>query len=542
MYNLLIVDDEKIIRDGLYELLSMEERLELNLSTAASAVEAEKLLSHKKIDIVLTDIQMPKVSGIQLMDIILERWPHCKVIFLTGYSEFEYVYKVHKHARYVLKAEEDEKIIEAILESIEEIESDFMIEKIVEDTSRLRAKQEGYEQSRFLYDLLNGLVSQSSLRQELFTNLNIPLKIDQSLYYLIMRYDELDQATYEENLKILEDLNVLVDKYFLQQSDGIVFNYLKNFIILLLQPKAAIDKQAAMQLQGNCELFQKACYKNFQMNVSMALSAIPIAIQDWVRDFQTIKSKLLMSADDHILVIDHTYGEESEEAIEKEQQMNVIKSKLELLDYYFENSNKNHVLNLIEETLAIIHKKEDMDNLFIVEVYSDIAVNLIKYINRMEMSKEIRENFNVDQLYNVTLHKRWDDAFVYLTGIIEFIFQLKMSNLKKQKDDVVKSVKEYIHEHLSEDTSLDVLSDQVGLSPEYVLRLFKKSEGITILQYINDLKVIKAKRLIADANLQIKDIANRLGYTSSGYFGRFFKSKTGMSPQAYREQLNSEQR
>lgn len=91
----------------------MEESPELDLATASSAVEAQDILEKRKIDVVIMDINMPQMSGLELYDIIRERWPYCKVIFLTGYSDFDYVYKVHKHAKYVLKAEDDDKILEA---------------------------------------------------------------------------------------------------------------------------------------------------------------------------------------------------------------------------------------------------------------------------------------------------------------------------------------------------------------------------------------------------------------------------------------------
>ena len=91
MYRVLIVDDEKMIRDDVYGLLSMEESMELDLTTAASGVEAQAILEKRKIDIVIMDINMPQMSGLELYDIVRERWPFCKVIFLTGYSDFDYV-------------------------------------------------------------------------------------------------------------------------------------------------------------------------------------------------------------------------------------------------------------------------------------------------------------------------------------------------------------------------------------------------------------------------------------------------------------------
>lgn len=87
-------------------------------------------------------------------------------------------------------------------------------------------------------------------------------------------------------------------------------------------------------------------------------------------------------------------------------------------------------------------------------------------------------------------------------------------------------VKNYIVEHLGGDTSVYNLAEQMHFSQEYLLRIFKKKEGVTILQYINDLKLSAAKQLLSEAELPVKEIAERLGFTSQGYFGRFFRNKT----------------
>lgn len=92
---------------------------------------------------------MPQMSGLELYDIVRERWPFCKVIFLTGYSDFDYVYKVHKHAKYVLKAEEDEKILEALRESVEEIENSLLLERLTDLQREQQKKPLLHERSMF---------------------------------------------------------------------------------------------------------------------------------------------------------------------------------------------------------------------------------------------------------------------------------------------------------------------------------------------------------------------------------------------------------
>lgn len=124
MYRVLIVDDERMARESVQSLLSTQPDMELETWMAESAMKAIAILELERIDIAILDINMPQVTGMELYETVRRNWPQCKVIFLTGYSEFDYVYKVHKHAKYVLKAESDEVLVEAVRESVAEIEKE----------------------------------------------------------------------------------------------------------------------------------------------------------------------------------------------------------------------------------------------------------------------------------------------------------------------------------------------------------------------------------------------------------------------------------
>ena len=220
MYSVLIVDDEKMIRDDVYGLLSMEESLELDLTTAASGVEAQAILEKRKIDIVIMDINMPQMSGLELYDIVRERWPFCKVIFLTGYSDFDYVYKVHKHAKYVLKAEEDEKILEALRESVEEIENSLLLERLTDLQREQQKKPLLHERSMFLRELFEGYRGLSQLTGELSVQLGINLDPEKEVYYLLLRHEAWYCENYQEQQNSTQDCYQLLERYFLDFMRG----------------------------------------------------------------------------------------------------------------------------------------------------------------------------------------------------------------------------------------------------------------------------------------------------------------------------------
>ena len=535
MYSVLIVDDEKMIRDDVYGLLSMEESLELDLTTAASGVEAQAILEKRKIDIVIMDINMPQMSGLELYDIVRERWPFCKVIFLTGYSDFDYVYKVHKHAKYVLKAEEDEKILEALRESVEEIENSLLLERLTDLQREQQKKPLLHERSMFLRELFEGYRGLSQLTGELSVQLGINLDPEKEVYYLLLRHEAWYCENYQEQQNSTQDCYQLLERYFLDFMRGAFFEYNKNYIVLLLQPEKLLHEETIVKmLAGAGELFQKALKKNLGRTVSILVGERPVTLSQLLQEFIGICDRMIWLSGEE-LVQEGLQKEALAKETLPEHKKQELMQMLWRLEYYLEGMEEENSLNVLRQLQTELQSVKSMHDLFALEAYCTISSRLIGWIKRLELHEELAFRVGTLNLYNVSMHANWQDAFGYLRHVAESIFSLKNQSVEKQTEDVVNQVKKYIVEHLDGDTSLYNLAEQLHFSQEYLLRIFKKKEGITILQYINDLKLAAAKQLLTDSELQVREIADRLGFASQGYFGRFFRNKTGLTPNAYRE-------
>ena len=534
MYSVLIVDDEKMIRDDVYGLLSMEESLELDLTTAASGVESQ-VLEKRKIDIVIMDINMPQMSGLELYDIVRERWPFCKVIFLTGYSDFDYVYKVHKHAKYVLKAEEDEKILEALRESVEEIENSLLLERLTDLQREQQKKPLLHERSMFLRELFEGYRGLSQLTGELSVQLGINLDPEKEVYYLLLRHEAWYCENYQEQQNATQDCYQLLERYFLDFMRGAFFEYNKNYIVLLLQPEKLLHEETIVKmLAGAGELFQKALKKNLGRTVSILVGERPVTLSQLLQEFIGICDRMIWLSGEE-LVQEGLQKEALAKETLPEHKKQELMQMLWRLEYYLEGMEEENSLNVLRQLQTELQSVKSMHDLFALEAYCTISSRLIGWIKRLELHEELAFRVGTLNLYNVSMHANWQDAFGYLRHVAESIFSLKNQSVEKQTEDVVNQVKKYIVEHLDGDTSLYNLAEQVHFSQEYLLRIFKKKEGVTILQYINDLKLAAARQLLTDSELQVKEIADRLGFASQGYFGRFFRNKTGLTPNAYRE-------
>jgi two-component system response regulator YesN len=178
MHRLLVVDDEPFIVNGLYEFLLMASGLELDVYKAYSGDEAVEWLHRTKIDIVITDIRMPGMTGIQLLDQIKRQWPHCRVIFLSGYTEFEYVYQAiqHEGVGYLLKTAGYDKILELVKKAVSEIEEMVSTEDFVAKARRQMKIALPTLQKDMLLGLLRGETGTLEMRSEQFRHLEISLR------------------------------------------------------------------------------------------------------------------------------------------------------------------------------------------------------------------------------------------------------------------------------------------------------------------------------------------------------------------------------
>src|SRR5699024_4577222 len=152
MLRLLIVDDEEIITEALFDVFSRMAPEELDVYKVYSGKEALEWLSRTRIDIVLTDIRMPGMSGLELSKKIQTFWPRCRIIFLTGYNDFDYAYEAVQipNVRYLLKTEGYTKVTEVVQQVMDEIQKDHIQSSLIEKTKENLQLYEVMSQSEYL--------------------------------------------------------------------------------------------------------------------------------------------------------------------------------------------------------------------------------------------------------------------------------------------------------------------------------------------------------------------------------------------------------
>ncbi|WP_438434798.1 response regulator transcription factor [Gorillibacterium sp. sgz500922] len=539
LYRLLIVDDEEIITDSLYEVFARFNPDELDVCKAYTAREALQWMNRTRIDLVLTDIRMPGMNGLELTEQIQAHWPHCKVIFLTGYSEFDYAYRAMQlpGIRYVLKTEGYDKVIRTVEEAIGDIRRDHQLARLQEQSKEQELALRLLTQGNYLLDLLQDSPVPCDERTLLddFQSLGLELDPAAPVVLVLGRLAYPANAAYRERNRLLIASKRIWESYLSGsvRRVGILDRY--GDAVWFIQPAREEGEDGGLRLirylEGTLELVQEACLESVGVTASFAIG-VPCRWQaitaqyDRLRQLQQAKG----GGDLPMIVLERPALEgaagTSESAVKEEFRLG---PKLEILGAHLEANGKEKFEEVLKEVRDSV-LQEYFPASRRSEAYYSIALLLLSTINRRNLLREVGE---CRKLMRLDDHASLQEAFEYLSRVAGRIFSVKQE--EEPPSYVIDQLCTYIEENLNADLSLVRLAEKSYFNPTYLSRYFKQERGINLSEYIDQSRLRKAFELLRDESLKVREVAGAVGYESAHSFTRFFKKETGMTPQEYRD-------
>jgi two-component system response regulator YesN len=548
MYRLLIVDDEQDIADSLFELFRDFDSFDLDVYKAYSGIEAMEWMRRAKIDIVLTDIRMPGMSGLQLMEEIRAHWPECQIIFLTGYNEFDYVYTAIKNdkVRYLLKMEGHEEIVNAVNNAVLEIIEDRKIDDlIVKANGQLNS---GFPalQKAYVMDLLLGSAVWTDPIGECFERLNIPLDPQFPVVLISCKANHPDKMmSLLDRARLVQSVHIIFEKYLKQTVRSVPVEFEKLNIVWLVQPCNALDDERPYSRQaewilnsikGNLETIQEVCYESLGVALSFVVDT---EYADWSsvpEKFESIRDELQKCVNQGIEMKPITGNQMKTNAANEDIPIvQVLLKKLPQLENELDTGQAKTYHEISQPLMLYLREQKAKGHRAASEVYYSVSLVFSSYINRKDLADKLAHHIDIDKLLRADEHNTWTDAADYLATLANLVFELRSDEEQDRTIAVIHKVQKYISNHLGEEISLIKLSEIVHFNPSYLSRLFKQITGNNLLRYINDRRLDRAKELLANRKYKIHEIAALLGFSTAPYFTRFFKKLTGISPQEYRD-------
>lgn len=552
MYRLLVVDDEEIIVNGLYDIFGGLDDLELDVYKAYSGQEAIDWLSRTRMDVVVSDINMPGINGLELLAYIQANWPRCRVVFLSGHEEFLYVYEAIKHPNvtYILKSENPDRVVEAIRTAIDRIENDIRTEDLVHQA------KEQIEQAKALFqsDFLLCLMRDDSIKMdgEQLKRLSIPLHENRPLIIMIGQLNNLEQiAGYAKRIETLNAFRLLVGKYLsLQVANACVLDDRHQHVWLLQPFKDSVDYGALLTfLSGTLESVLTSCEEKIGLSASFALSARPLSWDALAGEYAQLTTLLEARTG---LPGEILYGGDEEEVVTDDKPLSFLrnaqqdaraldlllrKRKPGLTRSLLEMGDRDRFFESVNPLLDVLAKVRSKHSNLAAEAYFDVSMALLTCINRWQLEDKMAFRVSLAKLSNTDLFDTWSDGSEYLREVGEALFTIRDEDEKTRAHSTIAQVNGFILDHIGEDLSLVRLAELVHLNPSYLSRLYKQVTGGNVSDYIDILRIRSAKGLLGNDRYKVQEVASLVGYDSAASFSRFFRRASGLSPQEYRDMV-----
>lgn len=545
MYRLLIVDDEADIADSLYMYFQENGNAELDVYRAYSAHEALRWLEQTRMDVVVTDIRMPGMTGIQLLEKIRGNWPACKVIFLTGHDEFEYAQSAIKYgsAGYILKTEGYEEVATVVGKAIAEIEESVQNREMI-DQARLQMKTAiPLMQSDYLLALIQGESCAAEERVQHFKQLNLPLCPASPVMLMIARLENMPEGlSWLDKSGLIHSVKQAFEQHLAPAVAQVGILGERMNLVWFIQPRSILEsgtaypdetlewKRTALFIRGTAETLQNICMKTLHVQFSVIMDSAPASWESVADLYDALKflGNAHLGAGVKIAILDRRLHDDIETVREDGNRPlpNVRLRQLKLLETHLERGDNAAFAQLLKEITAARHGSD---------AYYALSLMFLSYIERWNLARALGDGAELDKLSRTDGHRSWAEATEHFFRLADSLFGLRSREEENRAFAAINQVKKYIEDNYGEDLSLVKLAEIVYLNPSYLSRLFKQVTGSNLLHYINEVRIGHAKLLLQENELKIHQIAKRVGYLSAPYFTRFFRRLTNMSPQEYRD-------
>lgn len=545
MYRLLIVDDERYIVESLSELFSGLMEPELEILTAYYGDDALSLLKSQKVDVILLDINMPGLSGIEVAQHIAASWPLCKIIFLTGYANFDHLYQINqmKNTSYLLKTEDNETIIEAVRQAIREIEEEQNLRQLEIQSQSNRIYLQYLLHAEILTEFLHGK-KPYELREAIRNSPNpFQFSLNEPVYLLYMKIKANRPGGYRLDfhhqivkltLLLQESLN---GKFLLSLVDVD-----PNTIIVFLQPSS----EKARRLSVPAHIYIRECLNDriFSLTASPFQIFLLMLQQEisWSQIGKTFE-QLHYYYTNILLPQFPQYGriatiQESDLVIQPltpgTAQSSYPGGIAQELNLYLHSGSTKEINSCLETIRDYLCRLKSMHHLNGIRLYNEVSNIFIEYLMQYHLEEKAALQIGLYRLYNLDQFSSWSELISYYRRLAEVILALTQDETFSIKEQTLAQIKRYIHENLGRNLTLNEIANSINYNSSYVSRYFKQMTGQSISQYIVQLKIEQAKKYLSAGSDSIQKISEKLGFESPQYFSLVFKKYTGFSPRSYR--------
>lgn len=502
MIKILLVDDEREEREGI-EYLIRKYQYPLAVSQAPNGGKALEYMETHPVDILFTDVKMPVMNGLDLAKAVNKRFPEVKIIIFSAYGEFDYAKQALEAnaVNYLLKPIEVEEFREVMESLLEEIEN---------EKSRQAQQQRAEWQNR------------KNVFCKFLTGAYVPVSekelLGQFLFSGHQSYRLVYIAFADNFFEKWEELFAGLVRMYLGDST----EYLNIFLdegCLLIGEKQYGDREL---LEGQLLKLSRDLVAYTKNDLFMIAGKMIHSIEELAEEAQKIHE---------IQREVFGFGEQllwTEKEVVQEYYSSDVEAARKQLIFAIEANRAEIIEKYAEQLIEAIVENRKVSKLYVQNIFYTVFQAIY------DKNPDIRHEKILSSADAMFYSKNSKEMIAYFRSSIQKMLEELQ---KKQRDSSadIQKIKNLIEKEYMNDISLGYVAERIHLAPAYVSYIFKKETGQTLIKYITEIRMERARLLLSEENRKIVQVAKACGYENQSYFNRAFKNYYGVTPKQFKE-------
>ncbi len=533
MLKVFLVEDEIVVREGIRNNINWEKYGFIYSGDASDGELALPMIRKIKPDLLITDIKMPFMDGLALIELVRKELPATKIVIISGYDDFSYAQQAIRMGveQYLLKPIAKEKMVETLIALNNKIQTERQQQQYLEKFEKEAREYETFARRRFFEKIVIGGLSVLEISE---TAKNMGIDINSPFYNVVLfslNSTGYNGSTPESYTLLVAAVQDNVRQYIVSRPEFNLFRWnVTTYAVLVNGAKDDIDKRT----QGCIENIQNRCATSggdvdwyiARGTAVSRLSTIPSCFAEASR----ILSYRYLCPDEHIL---------SEESIRSIRKSSCSKEDIdnkeicqERIINFLSSGAVEEIDSFIDQLLQNSKEESVPSHLFCRYLTMTVYFAATEYLDSIGCRSESFGPLEFRPNNNLSTP---DEVRQYARRVMEQAIELRDSESKKQQRDLLTQAIGFINENYSEESvSLDAVAREVNISPNYFSAMFSQEVGQTFVEYLTGKRISEAKQMLRKTEKRSSEIAFAVGYKDPHYFSFVFKKVLGCTPSEYR--------
>lgn len=533
MIKIFLVEDEVIIRSGIKNGIDWNARGYELVGEASDGELAWPCIKELRPDILITDIRMPFMDGLELSRLAKKEFPDMKIIILSGHNEFDYAKQAISIGitEYLLKPVSSKQLVEAINRVAEVIHKEQEEKQLLE--RYMQDMKENKERDK--YQLFNSLLEGSiSMSEALERSNRLGIDLGAEGYCVVL----FKVATTEHNIPYSDDIIAIQQRIeeAAEKSEKVLWSRrgIEGWSMIVQGMKGQDLKDRCQNLLNTMkEIAESDSQVEYFSGVGGQVDRLSM-LKNSYKEAAAAFANRFIGEMNRVVFYDQMHTLHHQEDI-KFQGLGSIGENRKVLEKFLRSGTEEEIESFMSVYFDALCES-DLQSLMLRQyIVMDAFISIISFgeslrIEKKELDEELGEvNEVMKHIQSIASTRE------YLESLIRKIIMLRNKISGRRYFDIIERAKQYISEHyMEEEISLNTVAATVNMSPSYFSTVFGQETGQTFVEYLTGVRMDKAKELLMCSNMRASDIGYEVGYKDLHYFSYIFKKNQGCSPKEYR--------